>query len=252
VKGLAPHSRGSNGAGLADGVVLQGREEGRPTVLGVGRALLRRLEERGGGEKGSDIVLLSGAGFYLHGLLHPRAITSRPGVELTPDDAETVRALTDLWANMTLEQPIVLVPGARVPYYSFLDRRCKRLLLSGLLDEYESVPLAVRRSLGYAQVTAAIQGELRVSEVLPRYQAATRRLATSQLQWFRHHSLLGQPYRHLDVTPYGRPLHDDLGKIDASQRVSYIGTERKAEDLVEQELLAVWGRGEEGGGGGGG
>ena len=87
---------------------------------------------------------------------------------------------------------------SRGELYERIDRRCRRMMADGLLDEVRNLldrgyapTLRSMQSVGYRQAVQCLTGHLSESEALSSMQQATRRLAKRQLTWFR-----GDPSLH--------------------------------------------------------
>ena len=76
--------------------------------------------------------------------------------------------------------------------YERLDRRCRRMFESGLLDEVRRILLLgfspnvkPLESHGYKQTLQFLRGELTLEEAVEQAQRNTRRYAKRQWTWFR-------------------------------------------------------------------
>ena len=73
-----------------------------------------------------------------------------------------------------------------------IDRRARHMFAAGLLEETEALigeglreGTTAPRAIGYAQALAVVDGGLSVEEAIEATAAATRRLASRQIKWFR-------------------------------------------------------------------
>ena len=80
----------------------------------------------------------------------------------------------------------------RSELYQRIDRRCRQMMESGLLDEVRGLldrgyapSLRSMQSVGYRQAAECLQNRLTEADALASMQQATRRLAKRQLTWFR-------------------------------------------------------------------
>ena len=80
----------------------------------------------------------------------------------------------------------------RAELYERIDRRCRRMMAEGLLDEVRGLldmgyapGLRSMQSVGYRQAALCVTDRLNAADALSSMQRATRRLAKRQLTWFR-------------------------------------------------------------------
>ena len=88
----------------------------------------------------------------------------------------------------------------RAALYERLDRRCRRMFESGLLDEVRRILLLgfspnvkPLESHGYKQALQFLRGELTLEEVVEQAQRNTRRYAKRQWTWFRREAEMHWP-----------------------------------------------------------
>lgn len=79
--------------------------------------------------------------------------------------------------------------------YARINRRVERMFASGLIEEVRQMQaradaprIKALGSLGYRQVSAALAGEISLTEALQATQTATRQYAKRQMTWFRRES----------------------------------------------------------------
>ena len=135
----------------------------------------------------------------LVGLAPQAAAAMQPGNGRRIVRALEVIELTGSW-QATLPQwsyalPNVLQVGLELPRALMDERiavRVEQMWAAGLLDEVRTLAarglragVTARRTLGYRQALAQLDGELTEAEAKEQTAAGTRRLARKQLSWFR-------------------------------------------------------------------
>lgn len=106
------------------------------------------------------------------------------------------RPLAD--AGLTAEQPadpaalVIVIEPLRPVLHARIERRTRAMLAQGLIDEVKDLlasgisPAAKpMQSIGYKQVCAYLQGQLREDQLEDAIVAATRQYAKRQCTWFR-------------------------------------------------------------------
>jgi tRNA dimethylallyltransferase len=95
-------------------------------------------------------------------------------------------------ADQIILHPLLLVPD-RAWLYPRCDQRFARMLADGAIAEVEALlarrldpALPVMRTIGVAEVSAALAGRCSWAEAEARAAQATRNYAKRQLTWFRH------------------------------------------------------------------
>lgn len=129
--------------------------------------------------------------------LEVMTITGRPFTACLP-------AYEDLVATVHLAlRPERAALNARI------DRRAESMFDGGLVEETEALVGAglceggtASRSIGYAQALAVLQGRMTAAEAVGATAAATRKLASRQIKWFRRDPRV--QWLDVEVDPDGR------------------------------------------------
>jgi len=149
-----------------------------------------------------------GKGFLHHWL---SSVDSEAAARLHPND--TVRLIRALEVFLLTGIPLsrwqhehgfrerpfaTLIMGLvleRKTLYRRIEERCRQMVQDGLLDEVQRVwdmgygpELPVLQTIGYAQMGAVLQGQIRADEAIAQMATATKRLAKRQLTWLRAES----------------------------------------------------------------
>lgn len=83
---------------------------------------------------------------------------------------------------------VTLLPP-RVKLYAACDARFERMLERGVLEEvrqFKNTRSALAKALGYADLSAHLEGKTSLAAAVAAAQQATRRYAKRQVTWFRH------------------------------------------------------------------
>ena len=94
--------------------------------------------------------------------------------------------------NSSLDALKIFLHIPRKELYERIDKRCVRMIESGLIEETRrlllqgySPQLKPMQSIGYRHMVKYIQGEWSLKEALRRMQTDTRRYAKRQITWFK-------------------------------------------------------------------